>query len=74
MEESPLGCRLSGGPLPEKAREGGHPFFHHKPSVNPITDAQPTMRNNGNLIGAATRFAVNEDGLRSCPKAIFGAI
>src|ERR1019366_4001309 len=39
-----------------------------------VTDFQPAVRDNGDLIGAVKRCAVPQDGPRSCPKAIFSAL
>ena len=49
-------------------------FFHHKPSVSTVTDFQPALRDNEDLIGAARSVPVSQDGPRSCPKPIFSAL
>ena len=60
---------------PSKLRLGGaFDFFHHTQAVTTITDFQPTMRDNKNLIWGNEEWAVSQDGPRSCPKAIFSAI
>ncbi|MFI5095394.1 MAG: hypothetical protein ACHQIK_18320 [Candidatus Acidiferrales bacterium] len=49
-------------------------FFHHKLSVTRITDIQPAVRDNGDLIGAVKSVPVSQDGPRNCPKVIFSAL
>ena len=49
-------------------------FFHHKPSVTRITDFQPALRNNEDLIGQGPSVPVSRDGPRSRQKAISSAL
>jgi hypothetical protein len=60
---------------PSKLRLGGvFDFFHHKPSVSRITDIQPAMRDNEDLIGQRRSVSVSRDGPRRRPKAISSAL
>ena len=39
-----------------------------------VTDIQPAVRDNGNLIGAVRGVPVSQDGPQSRPKPIFSAL
>jgi hypothetical protein len=49
-------------------------LFHHFQAVCLVTDFQPAVRDNGDLIGAVRSVPVSQDGPRTCPKTIFSAI
>jgi hypothetical protein len=50
------------------------PFLSSQTSGPSITDIQPAVGDNGDLIGAARSVPVSQDGPRSCPKPIFSAL
>src|SRR5208282_3642314 len=50
------------------------PSFSSQTSGPSITDIQPAVGDNEDLIGAARSVSVSQDGPRSCPKPIFSAL
>ena len=48
-------------------------LFHHKSAVCGITDFQPAVRDNENLIGASRRVPVSRDGYRIRHDPILGS-
>jgi hypothetical protein len=53
---------------------GPFDFFHHTQAVSVVTDSQPALLDNSDLIEAVKSCAVSQDGPRSCPKPIFSAL
>jgi hypothetical protein len=49
-------------------------LFHHKPSVCGITDFQPALRDNDDLIGTASGVPISQDGPAKLPQTHFSAL
>ena len=60
---------------PSKLRLGGAlDLFHHTTTVTAVTDTNPRLRDNRDLIGVARGNPLHQDGPRSCTKRILSAL
>jgi len=65
---------MSGRPRALTPPHPGTALFHHKLSVCPITDSQPAVRDNSDLIGAARRVPVSEATLEAAKIPFWDAL